>query len=560
MIHTQTKYYTIYNDSCLTVLDSLEPNSIDCIITDPPYEIGFMSKGWDNTGIAFNVDTWEKALRVLKHGGYLLAFNHSRTFHRMAVAIEDAGFEIRDTILYLYGSGFPKSSNVELHLDKLLEKCLEEITYVETEKTKSDTEYKLRPLWEAYLQEAEHITKEQWEVLQSCLSKQGSHPTMLWEEFKESTENGKESSVERWSYIQEIKRKLQGCKVCESTKRVCENGEERWLYNGTQTCDGETFKQDIKANRGSSSYRPQPSKQQIREPYVIFIKRKAQEIRSKAQNLKGYGSALKPAYEPIIMARKPIENTIAQNVLKWGVGAINIDECRVGTEERFNSPAKAKKHTFNCSFDNDYNGNTVNGRFPANVIHDGSDEVVSIFPDVGGSYRPGNRDSRNAMFDMGEKDKTNQGYNDNGSASRFFYCAKASAKDRDEGLDLDYSTVNDGRKKSIDNAFQRGETLRKNIHPTVKPTDLMQYLVRLVAPKGSIVLDPFMGSGSTGKAVMIENNERNADYHFIGIDLEKEYCDIAKARIEYGINYKENKAKEEESKIVDEGQTSIFDF
>ena len=411
MIHTQEKNYTIYNASCLDVMDDLPENSIDCIVTDPPYEIGFMGKGWDNTGIAFSVDTYKKCLRVLKPGGYILAFNHSRTFHRMAVAIEDAGFEIRDTILWLYGSGFPKSYDVSKGIDKLLG-CEREIT---REKTKP-------------LIQGDYITFDQ------------------------------RSSVER----------------------------ER---------------------------RDKPSS-------------------SQAKQWQGWGSALKPSYEPIIMARKPLQGTIAQNVLKWGVGGINIDECRVGNEERFNAPATPKKDTFNCSFNNDYEGNITNGRFPANTIHDGSDEVVELFPND---------------------------YEIEDSAARFFYTAKASKKDRDEGLISEFATVNDGRKKSIDNPFQRGETPKRNIHPTVKPTDLMQYLIRLVAPKGSIILDPFMGSGSTGKAAMIENNERNADYKFIGIDLEQEYCDIAKARIEYGINYRENLAKIEEQEKIVEGQINMFE-
>lgn len=439
MIHTKEKYYTIYNDSCLTVMDNMEENSIDAIITDPPYHLqsivkrfgksnsaeattknndgsfarlskGFMGKEWDGGDIAFRVDTWKKALRVLKPGGYLLAFNHSRTFHRMAVAIEDAGFEIRDAIMWLYGSGFPKSYDVSKGIDKML-------------------------------------------------------------------------------------------------------GYEREVVGVNPNAIGR------KENKGKFQPKLDDDDNLNERPNEITAPSSPQ-----AKQWNGYGSALKPAYEPIIMARKPIEKTIASNVLKWRVGAINIDDCGVGSEE----------------------GNTVKGRFPANVIHDGSDEAVSDFSKYKGSM----------MHTSNLKDKADRKPSDyifpedEGSASRFFYTAKASKKDRDEGLDIDYST----------NAFQRGETLRKNIHPTVKPTELMQYLVRLVSPPNSVILDPFMGSGSTGKAVMIENNERNSNYQFIGIDLEKEYCDIAKTRIEYGINYKENKAKEEEKDIVADGQTSIFDY
>ena len=428
MKHTKEKSYTIYNASCLDVMDSMEANSIDCIVTDPPYEIGFMGKKWDNTGIAFSNDTWSKALRVLKPGGYLLAFNHSRTFHRMMVAIEDAGFELRDTIMWIYGSGFPKSHNVGLSIDKKL---------------------------------------------------------------------GHEDRGHRIAVA------------------------NRFHPDGTREGKPETLDKYIGKTPEGNKY-------------------------------DGYGTALKPAFEPIVMARKPFKTSVAENVLTYGVGGINIDECRIegikeGDPTRFQNVKRSGGSISifaNGGLDND-NVIEQNGRFPANIIHDGSAEAVSGFPDTtsGGSCLTANRKNE-------YNDYTYQfgggGNNDiagsSGSASRYFYTAKASVKDRDDGLsEFTPQQVNDGRLTEIDNAYQRGETLRKNIHPTVKPTDLMQYLIRLVAPKGSTVLDIFMGSGSTGKAAMIENTERNADYHFIGIDLEEEYCDIAKARIEWGINFRELK-------------------
>ena len=247
-----------------------------------------------------------------------------------------------------------------------------------------------------------------------------------------------------------------------------------------------------------------------------------------------FGTALKPAYEPIIVARKPMKTSVAENVLKNRVGGINIDECRVGTEDI--SVHDAPKGTF-AGGEYDRGSDTESyrehtGRFPANIIHDGSEEVLSGFP--------------------------NSEDGDSGSASRFFYTAKASKKDRDEGLDaFDELKVNDGRKTEIDNAFQRGETPRKNTHPTVKPIELMQYLVRLVAPKGATILDCFMGSNSTGKAVMFENRERNANYKFIGIELTDEYLPICEARIEYAINKYEYDEKIEQAKT---GQVSLFDF
>ena len=383
--------YKIINDSMLNMLSHIEENSIDCVITDPPYELGFMGKSWDSSGIAFQPETWEKCFKALKPGGYLLAFGGSRTFHRIACAIEDAGFELRDTIMYLYGSGFPKSMSIDKAIDKKL---------------------------------------------------------------------GAE-------------REVIGTKI---RKQEFNNPDE------------------IEQKYGFKSGK-------------IDITLPATDL---AKQWQGYGTALKPAFEPIIMARKPIKTTVAENVMINGVGGINIDECKVGDEERFLTPATPKKGTFNCSFDSNYDGKNVLGRFPANIIHDGSEEAVEC---------------------MGE-------------ASRYFYTAKASKKDRDEGL----------------GGFKQKQTTRKNTHPTVKPCELMQYLVRLVAPKGATILDPFMGSGSTGKAVMFENRERNADYKFIGIDLEKQYCGIAEMRIDYALNKYEYDFKQELQESKEKGQLNLFDM
>jgi site-specific DNA-methyltransferase (adenine-specific) len=435
--------FTIYNEDCLKVLDQLPENSIDAIITDPPYEIGFMNKGWDSTGIAFQVETWKKALRVLKAGGHLLAFNHSRQFHRLAVAIEDAGFEIRDTIMWLYGSGFPKSLNIAKAIDKA-------------------NGYEGKIIGQA----------------------KGSGST--------------------------------GVNSVGNQQFVAKNENEDGTYN-------------------------------------------IRELSETAKQWEGWGTALKPAYEPIVLARKPIaENSIAENVLKHGVGGINIDECRVGfgNEKDSRVGTNASNGTDKGFWKKDgleeVSMYKSNGRFPANVIHDNSEEVVNLFPEEagGGSYSTGSirKAAPENLYELGFAKKDFQqyapdNYGDSGSAARFFYSAKANILDRDEGLDVagieEERSSPYGYNKGLNNVgegmFKDRNSQKRNIHPTVKPTDLMAYLVRLISPKGATILDMFMGSGSTGKAVALENARNNSNYKFIGIELNKEYADIAIARISYAI-------------------------
>ncbi len=263
-----------------------------------------------------------------------------------------------------------------------------------------------------------------------------------------------------------------------------------------------------------------------------------------AQKYKGWGTCLKPSFEPIIMARKPFKGSLVDNVIKYGVGGINIDECRVETTDTNRRGGATTKGNLNWKpSTKTYN----DGRFPANTIltYDETDydEVCGGFPNtknITKTHIAKNSDN-NVNFNASKKVNV-IGYDDSGSASRYFYTAKASKKDRDEGLDtFNQEKVNDGRNTPIDNAFQRGETLRRNVHPCVKPTTLMQYLVRLVTPNNGTVLDPFNGSGSTGKAVMYENKDRNKKYKYIGIEFTEEYLPISKARIEYVCNLKEDK-------------------
>jgi len=320
---------------CLQVMPTLPANSIDAIVTDPPYGLSFMGKDWDHgvPGVPF----WVEALRVAKPGAHLLAFGGTRTFHRLTCAIEDAGWEVRDCLMWVYGSGFCKAGYVR--------------------------------------------------------GKDGEHV------------------------------------------------------------------------------------------------------------LKGFAGSLKPAWEPIILARKPVVGTVAANVMQFGTGAVNVDGCRVGAEKRFNPPTHKSASPAMGSFAmcNGVGTDAV-GRWPANLIHDGSEEVTALL----------------------------------GDAARFFYCAKASKKDRDEGL-----TNEEREAAAMQGNLVSGQRLagdgtpiatprRKNHHPTVKPTDLMRYLCRLVTPPSGLILDPFAGSGSTGKAAALEG------FQFIGIEKDAEFAEIAQKRAACG--------------------------
>jgi len=543
------KPYTLHLGDCIEVMRTMPDNSVDSIVTDPPYELGFMGKSWDASGIANSVAMWREALRVLKPGGHLLAFSGSRTYHRMTCAIEDAGFDIRDQIMWVYGSGFPKSLDVSKALEAF-------------------------------------------------------------------------------------------AKTGRSDSQVTGDGRSR--------VPGQHFKEFRKGNGPKAEFTP---------------------TTDDAKKWDGWGTALKPAHEPICVARKPLVGTVAVNVLAHGVGALNIDECRVSGESTARTTGKvlSSKGVIGDA-----------GRWPANLIHDGSAEVVALFPREAGASAPvrgTEASAANVGRVTGERERVAGVFHgDKGSAARFFYtvqseqecnantavnnstllsqvdgfaqnlaaiaalhvgkplsnlirrfmsdmasefgqnaapsmqaiqsieqrfslellhistpaktgshanpaevlaltsttmiiqslsniagsaddatspiiamilghgarvcdpslrerfkyCAKASRADRNEGLE------------DPGPQFQHGSTLRDaenlaaerngNFHPTVKPTDLMAYLVRLVTPPGGTVLDLFMGSGSTGKAAVREG------FRFIGIDMTPEYVAIAEARIAHELD------------------------
>lgn len=446
----EDKPYKIINGNSLDVLDTLEENSITSIITDPPYELGFMGKGWDKSGIAYNVELWKKALRVLKPGGFLLAFGGTRTYHRIACAIEDAGFEIRDTIMWLYGSGFPKSMNIGLAIDK---------------------------------------------------------------------KNGVESEV-----------------------------------IGKGRCGKNRLMGGLRNETHDTSF----------------------EIKQAKNEWNGWGTCLKPAYEPIIVARKPFKGNLIDNIIENGVGGINIDECRVPYNGEKPNIGGRGKHDRGEGYGFKPMGDDIqaneNGRFPANVIltYDDTD-----FDEVCGNMPTTKSNGSEADLEFGNQDnpshlytniKSGVHFEDEGSACRYFYCAKASKKDRDNGLisfeekQVDSLAGGDNDKEELDDVSQRFRTKKKNIHPTVKPVELMQYLVRLVTPQGGVILDIFNGSGSTGKAVMFENRERNTNYTYVGIELDPEYCQISEARIDYALNQYKYDLLEEIEELHDKGEYSLFDF
>ena len=392
---------------CLEKLKELEDNSIDSIVTDPPYGISFMGKKWDYD--VPQVEVWQECLRVLKPGGHALVACGTRTQHRMAVNLEDAGFEIRDIVAWIYGSGFPKSHNIGKAVDKL----------------------------------------------------QGNEREVLGTRQVPDQRSGGISS-----------------------ERTAEKG-------GVPT-------RETTDTKGSSPH-------------------------------EGWGTALKPAMELWTLCRKPLEEkTIASNVLKYGTGGINIDQCRVKGNYKWRaSDSKIKGDIFK---EGSFGEKSSIGRFPANLIHDGSDEVVEGFPET---HKAGNKKlspitSGKSIFGIGDKGKRNPKIpgDNGGSASRFFYCAKASKSERNKGLE--------GFEEKLGGSLEGGDDKRngqpqmkmtKNNHPTVKPIKLMQYLCRLITPKGGTILDPYVGSGSTGIGAKLE------DFNFIGIEREKEYCTIAEARI-----------------------------
>ena len=481
----------IRTGDCLEVLRTLPDNSVDSIVTDPPYGLSFMGKKWDYD--VPSVDVWAECLRVLKPGGHLLAFAGTRTQHRMATRIEDAGFEIRDMIAWVYGSGFPKSLDVSKAIDK-----------------RGGASVAWFGPWFRKWREDNGVTQKQVAAL-----------------FPSKTGN------------------ITGCVANWELGFNMPTPEQFNLIRdtfGLPFASVEEAEREVVGKKDGNLLAVAPGQDNDRSATTLDITAPATDA---ARQWQGWGTALKPSLEPVTMARKPLMGTVAENVLAHGTGALNIDGCRIETTENLNGGAYAKEggrtesQSLHGGTGMNQPGKTVGrefeqpaGRWPANLIHDGSEEVLAVFPQAPGQQgdlkgHSRDRISKGIYGDMKAAcDAVARG--DIGSAARFFYCAKASREDRNDGCDgMERRLGPEAGGSRASEAGRRGGygAPRENHHPTVKPTALMRYLCRLVTPTGGIVLDPFMGSGSTGKAAALEG------FGFIGIDINPEYSAIAERRI-----------------------------
>jgi len=487
------------------VLRSMPSDSVDSIVCDPPYELGFMGKKWDSTGIAYDVTLWTECLRVLKPGGHLLAFGGSRTYHRLAVAIEDAGFEIRDCIMWLYSTGFPKSLAVDKAIDRQRhdrEQVYQVTAWIRAMRDRAglsngdiDKAFGFHGMaghWTSSASQPAVPTLDQIPPLLALLGMTlddvpDDVRTLIW------TLNGRKGQPGEAWFQREV---------------ITEKRTDMF---------GEYEVEDVR--RSGIANKEENVRHTIGASKSVEIKETAPAT-PLAQQWHGWGTALKPAHEPIVVARKPLQGTVADNVTAWGVGALNIDGCRVGTHQTtttIKDLSEAHGNQFGKSgIQYPKVGEKLNppGRWPANIILD--EGAAQMLDEQSGVSKSGIRtptgksilDPNTGWNDNSMTDITTRGFFDSGGASRFFYVAKASKAEREAGLDSP-----DGE--------------RANRHPTIKPIALMRYLVRMVTPRGGVVLDPFMGSGTTGCAAMLEG------MNFIGIDITPEYKDIAERRIQY---------------------------
>jgi len=517
--------HTVHTGDSLEVLKSLPDSSIEAVVTDPPYGLGDMSPAkvaeclqawargdtWTPTGKGFMgkqwdawvppPELWREVLRVLKPGGHAIVFAGSRTQDLMSVSLRLAGFEVRDTLQWLYGSGFPKSLDVSKALDKQRhdrDQVLEVTAWIRATRDARGLRNADLDAAFGFAGMAGHWTSASSQPAVPTLDQV---PTLL-----KVLGVAPEDLPPRIAHLLEHLNTLKG-QPAETWHQREVIGHSTNAHSGKQAgVEGAYgFKQEFNITAPAT------------EP---------------AQQWQGWGTALKPAYEPAILARKPLDGTVAQNTLAHGCGGLNIDACRVDTRDKPLVLGAYHEHGAVAFTQRDGGKVYDQGRFPANVILD--EDAAALLDAQTGTLRTG---ARAAKLYTSHEGTTYGEYKggveralpaSEGGASRFFYTAKASRAEREAGLEArDARKVKDGRASSIDNPYQRGDTLRLNTHPTVKPIALMRYLVKLVTPPHGTVLDPFTGSGSTGCAAALER------VNFVGVELDPEYAEIARTRIKH---------------------------
>jgi hypothetical protein len=489
---------TLFHGDCRDIMEGQLPdNSVDSIVTDPPYELGFMGKKWDDTGIAYNCEVWENAYRVLKPGGHLLAFGGTRTWHRLAVAIEDAGFEVRDSIAWMYGSGFPKSLDVSKAIDKKRDDSAEGAAvgaWLKSQRIAAGFKQKeVAALWPSVTGGLTGCVAN-WETI-------GKVPTWdQWLMLKEFIGFGDDMDAEVW--------RLNGRKGTPG-----EAWAEREVVGERDVPIGHAFAGDTYGGNSSNQ--------------TVTITAPATPA---AEQWQGWGTALKPAHEPIVVARKPLIGTVAENVLTHGTGALNIDGCRIGWASETERQEVNQRSGPNSRFADvveksialgDKKPHAVSdkthaaGRWPANVILDESqaaelDKQSGVLSSGANPTRRNSDKFRDAYGDFAGQTKCVPARGaDTGGASRFFYVAKAGKKER----------------PNVDGIA----------HPTVKPIALMRYLVLLVTPPGGTVLEPFAGSGTTVEACILEG------FNCIAIEMTDEYLPLIVERVRRSSEDKEGR-------------------
>jgi DNA modification methylase len=530
----QGESYTVHIGNNLNILPTLPDNSVDSIVTDPPYELGFMGKKWDSSGIAYSVELWRECLRVLKPGGHLLSFGGTRTWHRVAVGIEDAGFEVRDSIAWMYGSGFPKSLDVSKAIDKsdaTEARRKRDFAFTSWMRSTSLTASKANQI----LQDAGLISSNGTVAGHYFAASPDAQPAVATAELFDKLR----------PYLPEVPDYIE--KMVAERTIESENFKNREVI-GSKTAgmgSGKTFGM-LQADGNNAAAEKELD---ITAPST-----------PEAQQWEGWGTALKPAFEPIVVARKPLIGTVAENVLTHGTGALNIDGSRIGTETIISRGGRSGAVTgdertgaalgmygahepLNTEHQGRWPANVILDEYSAEVLDEQSGVSKSVATNRGLRYSGSHGGLAAESKEYKEGTDSVRGHSDSGGASRFYYVAKASKRDRNEGLDELPEIRTGAMSATADGSMLTGSgnertTTRQNFHPTVKPTQLMRYLVKLVTPPGGTVLDPFTGSGSTGKAAILEG------FRFIGCELTEDYIPIIEGRLKHA----ESMAAEVETK------------